>query len=194
MKTLELVSHICREHSEWQVPTVLMYLNEVQRRMLSRPLRSREIFDPLTGKHPVLQTQDGVFVYTLSVLEGFPEDAIMADLVYGDDVTYEAQFVEGSSSEKAKIMIPPTVSGSLSIRAYKAPREIKSPSVEMEIPESFHFSTVLVGVQGYLEQAEYGRSELLEKFERTLLPKFWEHENFKPKALSGEAKPYYHGR
>jgi len=195
MTTAELVSHICRMNSDWEVVSVLMYLDEIQRRMLAHPLKSREIIDPLTGVHPTLTIQSGVFSYTLGVLNGFAANAVLADKVYSGNTEYDVSFIPSIGGVPAKINVGNRVPvGTVcSVRAYKMPVKLTSTNIPLEIPDNYHFTTVMVGVQGLLELGEYGSSEKMALFERRLLPSFWGDMNWNDEPVAGETESYRHG-
>lgn len=172
MLMVEMVSEIKRKNPDYKVPQIMMFINDIQNRMLSHPIETREVF--VNGKHPTITMTLDVFKYPI-------DDAIRVASVYSCDPEYPIEYsiIPSTAVKSLEIQMKKQYTGDFFVKYYKKP-EKASMGVELEIPEEYHYNTVIKGVQGLIDEDENGdnTSPAMDDFERRRLPKFWSDMNF----------------
>jgi hypothetical protein len=126
-----------------------------------------QLIDETTGTSPVVSIVPGTRKYTVDgawfIGDVTTENGdILTCRIYPSTETADAYFIVSSD-----------VTGDVHVECYKKPQQVTSVSIELTVPPEYHLNTVKEGVLAYLEQAEYGTSNRMEKFERILLPRFF---------------------
>lgn len=166
MKTRALVAMIMRESPDFSSIQIIEYLNEVQNILLRRRIPLIQLLDETTGESPV------VFVDSSITTKYVIKDAwFIGDVTdkYGNNV--RCRIFPASETSDAYFIIS-DYTGEVIVEAYKKPQQITSVNIELTVPPEYHLNVVKEGVLAYLEQAEYGNSQRMEKFERVLIPRF----------------------
>lgn len=181
MLVSEMVSYITKNNPDWDTVIVLSFIDEIQRRMLSHPLKTREVFAG-DGKHPQIVITNDLKVYPI-------EDAIHVASVYACDVRTPIDYsiIPQTEVKPLEIQIIGDYEGTVRVQYYKKPSKV-SFGTELEIPQQYHYNTVIKGVQGLIDENENGAgtSEEMLDFERNRLSKFWHDMNWesRPRAMN----------
>lgn len=183
MQTSAIIALAQKKAPDWSTENLRELLNEIQNQMLmSKPLEFMRVYTTATGKDPTFTSSSTTFVYEISTANSFPNDAAFVEKVYtsDEDDVEDVIIYPATPSTVAKIVFKEAPSGDYYVRYYKKPTQITSTSVQLSVPVQYHMNTVFEGLCGMLEQIDSGMSQRLEKYERELLPKFWNAMNWKP--------------
>jgi hypothetical protein len=192
MYTSELVAAVQQDSPDTQVPTILTYINEIQRQMLSKPTASARITDPLTGEDPKITFDGAIRIYDLDVSSGFPEDALTISHVYTTDTSdhEHVRVNDATAAKPCQVITPLNFSGEYFVRSYKKPTNITSTRIEMDVPEKYHFDIIFQAIKGYIEDSEYGESRKLMDFLSPHLPRFWSEQSIRESINNNIGKSY----
>ncbi len=193
MQTTEMIAAIQQDSPDTEVPTILRYLNEIQRQMLSKPVAFTRIIDPITGRDPKISFDGAVRVYSLDTSSGFPGDVFTVDRVYSTYISEpvrDLHITDSTAGTPCQIITPEHFAGEHYVRAYRKPRTILSAMIQMDIPEKYHFDVVFNAVQGYIERSEYGESRKYDTFFKKDLPKFWSEQSIQENISNSMRRPY----
>jgi hypothetical protein len=166
MKTKALIEMILKEAPDFSVPQIIEFLNEVQNILLRRRIPFMQVFEETTGQPPVVFVDDTTRKYSIP------------DIWFiGDVTTYSGQQLPvlvypSTENTDAYFLLRNDYVGYVNVEAYKKPIRITSATTELTVPPEYHLNVVKEGVMAYIEQAEYGNSARMEKFERVLIPRF----------------------
>jgi hypothetical protein len=178
MLMVEMCAQMKKKNPDYELPQILDFINDIQNRMLSHAIKTREVF--VNGEHPTITMVDGVFLYPIG-------DAIRVASVYTCDPLYPVEYmiIPSTATKSLEVQVLKDYSGDLKVKYYKKPVKA-SIGVELEIPEEYHYNTVIKGVQGLIDEDENGdnTSHAMNDFDERRLPKFWGDMNFdaSPKA------------
>lgn len=192
MQTSSLIALIKRQAPEWSNEEIRELIDDVQLIMLSKPLEANRSIDTSTGLDHVLTTTTGVYEYEISIANGFTDDALFIESVYSTSdpepaYNYDENRVESGEdvysipatrSNLARIIFKDDPLGNdFYIRCYKKPTSVSMQYTALTIPEWWHVKGVRVGVLGLIGEVEHGLSKYWDRFEKEVLPQFWNEMN-----------------
>ena len=192
MQTSSLIALIKRQAPGWSNEEIRELIDDVQLIMLSHALEFNRSIDTSTGLDHVLTTTTGIYEYEISIANGFTDDALFIESVYtttdpepaynydedrvedGEDV----YSVPATRASVAKVIFKDDPLGNdFYIRYYKKPTSVSMQYTNLSVPEWWHIKGVRVGVLGIIEEVEHGTSRNWERFEKEVLPNFWNEMN-----------------
>jgi hypothetical protein len=112
-----------------------------------------------------------------SVYNVYPEDALNSHSYYGMDLVdeqvygYTKQGTGENGSPSTFIFSNNPGKANYYVTCYRYPTPITSELIQLEIPEKFHISHVLLGVIGLIEVFEHGQSKTYNDFIEKSIPK-----------------------
>lgn len=192
MQTSSLIALIKRQAPGWSNEEIRELIDDVQLIMLSKALEFNRAIDSATGKDQSITTTTGTFEYEVSTDNGFDYDGLFIESVYSTTepepaYNYDLERIEDGEDIYSVPATRTTVAtftfkddpkgGDFYVRYYKKPTSVSTQYTNITIPEWWHLKGVRVGVLGIIEEVEHGTSRNWDKFEKEVLPKFWNEMN-----------------